>query len=114
MKKGTVILTKFPFTDLKAVKRRPAIVVSKTSNTKNDVIVAFVSTVISEKLADTDLLLDYKHKDFIRSGLKKTSIIKLDKLATLNTSIFTGELGTLSETSIEEINIKLKKALDID
>ncbi len=46
MKKGTIVLVKFPFTDLSSAKRRPALVISDQGKTKNDVIVAFISSNI--------------------------------------------------------------------
>jgi len=114
MQKGTIVLTLFPFTDLSTAKRRPAVVVSNTSNSKTDVIVAFISSVIPQELSKTDLLFDSKRKDYYNSGLKKISVIKLDKLATLNTSIFTGELGILESDTLNDIDKKLKIALDLN
>jgi len=113
MKRGTVVLTKFPFTDLQSSKRRPAIVVSKSESARKDVIVAFITSVIPEKLSGTDFLFDSTNKDFKKSNLKKTSVIKLDKLVTLNKSIFTGELGFVSKNTLKEINKRLIIALDL-
>lgn len=114
MKRGTIVLTLFPFTDLSTSKRRPAVVISKSNKTKEDAIVAFISTVIPEALSETDLLFDSDNNDFTKSGLKKSSVIKLDKLATLKKAIFTGELGALNQQTLAEINRKLKIALSID
>jgi hypothetical protein len=52
-------------------KRRPAIVISKTISAKNDIIVAFISSVIQNELTETDILLEPIHRDFKKSGLKK-------------------------------------------
>ena len=93
MKRGTIVLAKFPFTDLKGFKRRPAIIVS------------------NDNRSNTDLLLDPGKKDFKKSGLLKPSVIKSDKLATLNKSIFTGELGSVSPETLREIDKRLKIAL---
>jgi len=114
MVRGTIILTLFPFTDLTSSKRRPAIVISKYSKYKTDVIVAFISSVIPNELSETDLLFDSKRKDFRNSGLKKKSLIKLDKLATLNKLIFTGELGVVNPDTLTEIDKRLKIALDLN
>ncbi len=113
MKRGTIVLTKFPFTDLKSIKRRPAVIVSKTESSKIDIIVAFISSVIPKDISDTDFIFNSTNKDFKKSGLKKTSVIKLDKLATLNQSIFTGELGYVSADILKEIDKRLKLALDL-
>ena len=111
MKRGTIVLTRFPFTDLSANKRRPAIVVSRDSKNSVDVIAAFITSVIPDKFSSTDLLFNTNRRDFHKSGLLKSSVIKLDKLATLNKTIFSGELGSVSETTLLEINKRLKTAL---
>ncbi len=113
MKRGTIVLTKFPFTNLKSSKRRPAIVVSKSNEKKDDVILAFISSVIPEPVSETDLVIDKTNKDFSKSGLKKQSVIKADKLIMLNKSIFTGELGIVSSNTLKQLNEKLRAALDI-
>ena len=38
---GAVVLTDFPFTDLTAAKRRPALVVSTDNDRRTDIVVAF-------------------------------------------------------------------------
>jgi len=69
-------LTNFPFTDLSSFKRRPALVISKVSSEKGDVIVAFISSVIPDKLSETDFVLNTEHKDFTGTGLKKNRFSK--------------------------------------
>jgi hypothetical protein len=34
MEKGTIVLTRFPFTDLSSAKRRPSVIISKTDKNK--------------------------------------------------------------------------------
>ena len=48
MKRGTIVLTKFPFTDLSSDKRRPALIISREDNQKDDVIVAFITSVLPD------------------------------------------------------------------
>lgn len=112
MKKGTVVLTPFPFTDLAGQKNRPALVLA-LSRHGEDVILAFISSVISNT-DETGLLLTMDHPNFAETGLKKASVIKLDKLATLSRSIILGRLGDLSNTLIDEVNKKLKLMLDLE
>lgn len=113
MKRGTIVLTKFPFTDLSSSKRRPALIISKVSNEKPDVIVAFISSVIPGRLSETDFVLDTNHKDFPGTGLRKKSVFKMDKLATLDKTIFSGELGNLTTNILVKLEIRLKIALEL-
>ncbi|MCX6583915.1 MAG: type II toxin-antitoxin system PemK/MazF family toxin [Candidatus Aminicenantes bacterium] len=113
MERGTVVLTKFPFTDLSSAKRRPAVIISRVSNEKEDVIVAFISSVIPYNLSETDFVLDTGHKDFAATGLKKKSVFKMDKLATLNKSIFSGIMGNISVDILKQLESRLMFALDL-
>ena len=113
MKKGTIVLTEFPFTDLSSIKRRPAVVVSTLDPASQDVIVAFISSVLTGNTSHFDYILSDTHPDFKASGLKKSSVFKMDKLATLDKSIFSGELGDVSPEIFEELKKRLRLALDI-
>ena len=39
---GSIVLTRFPFTDLSGDKRRPALVVSRENHRRADLVVCFV------------------------------------------------------------------------
>lgn len=112
IEKGTIVLTKFPFTDLSATKRRPAMVVSSSNMPGDDVIVAFISTRI-EPLLTTAYLIDQNHPDYRFCGFKQPSVVKLDKLVTVSKKIITGELGKVSNETIKQINDILKLVFDI-
>ncbi len=114
MDKKTIILTKFPFTDLSSAKRRPALIISKVVENEPDVIVSFISTVIPVNPKETDFIIDTTHKVFTMTGLKKRSVFKMDKITTLEKSIFVGELGIVSDEIFESLQNGLLKALDIE
>ena len=103
MDRGTVVPTKFPFTDLSATKRRPALVLSPDNPADPDVIVVFISSVVPISPGTTDFVLDTDHPDFAATGLIKTSVFKIDKLATLDKAIFTGELGKVNPILYTEL-----------
>ncbi len=113
MNRGTIVLTKFPFTDLSATKRRPALVLSSDNPVNPDMIVAFISSVVPSLPNATDFVLATSHPDFAATGLSKTSVFKMDKLATLDKAIFTGELGEVSATIYIELKDRLRLALDL-
>lgn len=113
MKRGTIVLTQFPFTDLTSAKRRPALVLSPVESLEGDVVVAFITSSLSRFEPSTDLLFDENNDGFENAGLKTPSLIKLAKLATLNTSLFTGELGFLDKATMKDVDEKLKSALGL-
>jgi len=114
VKKGTIILTPFPFTDLEGKKLRPALVISSSKVKGNDVIIAFISSVVNKRLMMTDFFIHKSSKGFKRTGLKKNSVLKLAKIATIDRKIILGELGYLIEENIKVVNGKLKVIFDLD
>jgi len=113
VRRGTVVLTPFPFTDLSGAKVRPAVVVSRSDRPGDDVILAFVSSVVPSRSLPTDLVVDPSRPNFRETGLKVPSIVKCDKLATVQRQIILGELGQLSATLLRELDQRLGHALNL-
>ncbi len=80
MKRGTIVLTPYPFTDLSGQKVRPALVVSRSDRSGSDAVLAFITTYRGHTLLPTDMLIENSHPAFTQTGLKKSSVIKLDKV----------------------------------
>lgn len=106
MKKGDVILISFPFTDLKGEKVRPAMVLVVSDL---DVIIAFITTQFKWQ-STFDLFLEPDDLN----GLKKTSLLRLSKITTIDKSLVLGKLGELNSNYINSINDNLINILDLD
>ena len=87
---GTVVLVPFPFTNLESTTVRPALVISKKTSS-DDVILAFIT---SQKERH-GLVIDEDDEVFRKSGLKVTSTVRFDKIATLSKKLILGKLGAL-------------------
>jgi len=89
---GSIVLTRFPFTDLSGDKRRPALVVSRDNDRRPDLVVAFITSVprIGADMAPLG--------PEPGTGLKVPSVVRFDKLATLDRSVIAGRLGTAPPT----------------
>lgn len=105
MAKGDVVLIKFPFTDLSGSKLRPAIVLAETSL---DLTVCFVTTQIVWQ-EPTDVLIQPN----AANGIRKPSLIRSSKIATLDRLLAKGLLGTLSVAEIADLDAKLKNLLQL-
>ena len=105
MKKGDIVLVSFPFTDFSGDKIRPALVLSVSSL---DVIIAFISTQLHRK-EKTDIAL----VPTLSNRLKKDSIIRLSKLATVDKKMVLGLLGVLSEEKLKEVDDNLIKLFQL-
>lgn len=105
MKKGDVILLSFPFTDLKGKKIRPALILFVSDL---DVIVAFITTQFKWQTPNDILLEPDKF-----NGLKKTSLLRLSKITTIDKDLILGKLGELNVTDIKLINSSLLKLFNL-
>jgi mRNA interferase MazF len=99
--KGKIVLVPFPFTDLTATKLRPALVLFEG---ERDVVVAFISSRLPHELGPQDIMVGETHPDFKMTGLRDTSVVRLDKVATISKELIIGEIG--------EIGVKLKKQIN--
>ena len=105
MAKGDIILITFPFTDLSGSKLRPAVVLADTSF---DLTVCFITTQIHWE-EPTDVVL-IPNPD---NGLKKQSLIRTSKIATIDRALSKGLLGTLNQNDLADLNNKLKALLQL-
>jgi len=105
MKKGSVILIPFPFTDLTGTKIRPAVVLS---NNELDVTICFVTSELKWK-TEYDIPIFPSNGN----GLKVPSLIRISKIATIDSNLVLGELGELSNLEIAKLNKGLKEMLQL-
>ena len=101
--KGKIVLIPFPFTDLTATKLRPALVLCEG---EKDVVVAFISSR-TDKPKTVDIIINEKNAEFKQTGLKLTSTIKLDKVATISKDLIIGEIGEIGPNLKKEVNRKI-------
>jgi mRNA interferase MazF len=103
---GDIILIEFPFTDSAQTKFRPGVVLTQSLDFE-DYLIAFISSSkIAMRSSQRTVLLDESDN---RLGLRKTSVIKIDKLATLNISLIDGRIGHLPENLQSEMFRKLRE-----
>lgn len=105
MAKGDIVLITFPFTDLSGSKLRPAIVIS---DNLYDLTVCFITTQTQWK-ETTDVELASSPSN----GLRKQSLIRTSKIATLDKFLAKGLLGRLNTNELSELNNKLKLLLNL-
>lgn len=111
LQRGDVVIAAFPFTDLSATKRRPALVLAATTL---DVILAFISSVLPVTFKSNEIPLIPTDTDFIQTGLKVPSILRLDKLATIDKQLITRRIGKLSKERLQAVDDRLIQVLGID
>jgi len=113
--RGSVVLVRYPFTDLSGSKLRPAIIITPDDllATLDDVLCAFVTTIIPDKTLPTDLIVQTNDPDFAATGLNEMSMIRAHKLTLLHRSLVQRHLGVMSKALLDQLNQRLKKAVGV-
>ena len=112
---GDVVLVPFPFTDLTAIKKRPALVVSANwyNRRYRDVILVAVTSHVPLIMDE----LDYKiiESDFKTGKLYKDSIVKLGKIFTIEKNIVIKKIcdvhGRTIDKILDQMNIVYRKSI---
>lgn len=94
---GDVVAIAFPFSDLTALKKRPAVVVAHAEN--SDVILCQITSCdYSNRTA-----IPIQSEDFTSGGLPVASFVRPSKLFTASESIALAKLGTVTDLRLHEI-----------
>ena len=103
--KGRYCFTAFSLYEFSRFKKRPAVILY---NNDIDIVVTFITTKLKWS-EETDVLL----KPCNANRLKKISLIRTNKLATLDIELVIGKLGELTENNLNELDSKLKQVLGL-
>lgn len=94
---GNVVVLPFPFSDLSASKKRPAIVIAQLSG--DDIILAQITT----KEHFDEYAITLQHNDFKEGRLPQESMIRPNKLFTADKGIISYKAGSVTEKKMEEV-----------
>lgn len=106
--KGSIVYIHFPFTDFIDEKLRPALVLYEGYL---DVTVACITGQVPTKLLTSDLLIPHGTPSFIKAGLRKDSVLLIDKIITLEKNYVEGILGEADDNLKREVNAKIAQCL---
>ncbi len=115
MKRGDVILCKFPHSSTAPAKLRPALVVQ--SDYYNDRIVNLLVAGITGNLANSadaaHFLIDISTPDGRQSGLERNSLVSCINLAVIPPRNVARKIGELTELAMKRVDECLKAALGL-
>ncbi|MEA3341288.1 MAG: type II toxin-antitoxin system PemK/MazF family toxin [Chloroflexota bacterium] len=114
MTKYKVVLVPFPFDDLSSDKVRPAVCLTEPIGPYSHVILAFITSRISDRPLATDLELDLSDSDFASTGLSVSSTLRLHRLMTATTTLIRRELGQLSPRLQAQVDSRLRKLFGLE
>ena len=105
--RGDIVVVPFPYVDQLAEKRRPALVISgKKFNKRNGILWVAMITSAENQIWPDDITFDLKD-----SGLTNPSIIRLAKIAAIETSRVIRAAGRVSVTVRNEVKAQMVKIL---
>jgi mRNA interferase MazF len=92
-----IVLLRFPFTDLSAAKLRPVLVLTQP-NSQGD----FVAVQVTSQLHHS-VQAELTNSDFELGGLPKPSIVRPDKIFTLNQDLVARRVGKMKDAAFDRI-----------
>jgi len=104
-----VVVVPFPFTDSSQTKKRPALVLSQTSNFGNKIGHSVLAMITSKKNAPWPLDCEIMSKK--NSGLTAPSIVRM-KLFTLDNRFIIRKIGQLSDNDQKMVKQSLSQIFD--
>lgn len=108
---GDVALIRFPHTDLTEGKLRPVLLLAQPPGRHGDWLVCMVSSRLQQQVADFDEAIGHEDSDFVTSGLRVASVIRLGRLAVVQEPLLVGALGTISEERARRLVLRLARWL---
>jgi mRNA interferase MazF len=105
MKRGDIVLVRYPFTDLSSEKLRPALVLLPKDD-EGDFLLAFITGVVRNAAFDITLKAS-------ETGLHRDSTLRLKKIMTIHHSLVAGRIGAVPAAQLEEIEKNLKMMLGL-
>jgi mRNA interferase MazF len=100
-KQGEIVLVPFPYSDLSATKRRPALVLS--NNLYNSKYPDIVVCVITSNLYKDNFSVDLNDSDLESGILPESSVIKCHKLFTIEQSRIIKKFSKVKSKKITEV-----------
>lgn len=100
-------MTSFPFSDLKAHKNRPALVLGFSDF--NDVVLCQITSI-----SDGDMKKIHLTKNsFSNGGLPVDSYVRPEKIFTADISLISRKVGTLNDKTLASVKLTLKEFFDL-
>lgn len=103
--KGDLVVVEFPFSDLSATKRRPALAYSGNSD--------YILCQITSKTVKDDYAIVLDEQEIVEGKLIKSSNIRPNRIFTAEDSIIQYRIGKISHSIINKVIDKLIEILQL-
>lgn len=107
MKPGKLALLRFPHVNLDEGKLRPVLLIARVPGAYPDWLVAMVSGRLEQAIPGSDDVIRDEDADFPASGLMRSSVIRIGRLAAANAELFLGAIGEISGERLTHIRRRI-------
>ena len=104
---GQIVLFRFPQTDLRRGKLRPALIVGKLPGSFEDWLICMISSQTHHHIDGFDNIISTEDADFSQSGLKNSSVIRVGRLAVVDVSLLLGSIGEVDTNRLAQVKENL-------
>jgi mRNA interferase MazF len=104
---GQIVLTPFPYTDLTGAKLRPVLLLRQASQRFDDWLVCMVSSQLQQAETGLDELIGANDADYVGTGLKGPSVLRLSRLAVVDGTVLVGAIGEISPARLLTVRQRL-------
>jgi mRNA interferase MazF len=98
---GEIIIVPFPFSDLRSIKRRPVLVLSKKSD--NETFDDIITCGITSNMKDSKYSVLIENRNLDKGQIPTKSKIKVDKLFTLDKRIVEKSVGMINKETFNKV-----------
>ena len=102
-KAGQIILFQFPQTNMQQAKLRPALLLGKLPGKYDDWLICMISSQLHQAIPNFDEIIQEDSPDFIQSGLKVSSVIRIGRVAVVEGDILLGAIGEVIPERLNRI-----------
>lgn len=103
MKPGDIVLIRFPEADWQSGKLRPALIIAISASRHRDLLLALISSRLHQATLGFDEIINTSDSDYITTGLKVASLIRLGRLTSVESSVINARLGNISPERLTRI-----------
>jgi PemK-like, MazF-like toxin of type II toxin-antitoxin system len=108
-----IVSVSFPFFDKPTqAKARPGLALISPLSKHRLIIAVYISTQVDEVL-ESDIVLDTNDREFAKTGLKHSSVIRLHKISSVVEGNVGGQVGVLPMKWEQEVKAKLRQLFDL-
>ena len=105
--KGDIVVLPFPFSNISATKKRPALIAATLNGDD------FICCQITSEARFDEYAVELKNEDVKQGSLYQTSRIRPNRLFTADRSIVLYRIGALKEMKMKEVEEKIIKIFKI-